>query len=30
LISTSTPALRSSFISASRVWGVGSMISIRR
>src|SRR5688500_1042483 len=30
LISTSTPAGRSSFISASTVWGVGSKMSIRR
>src|SRR5699024_4030419 len=30
LISTSTPAARSSFISASTVWGVGSTISSRR
>src|SRR5690606_2430376 len=30
LISTSTPADRSSFIKASSVWGVGSRMSMRR
>jgi len=30
LISTSTPAARSSFISASTVWGVGCTMSSRR